>query len=195
MLVSRVNSLLARVHRTARNQNLFRSVTHTAQRYTSKPTTRTSEELINFKPVYKLPYIVHARVLCKLKLYQTAVVLCLTGASVATQAELFIPLTICTVSLTMLGIMGEFFRKLIGIMYVNPTTDEVKIAHLNFWGNRKEMIRPINDIVPPSDIGENISDAFVKFTFVEKSTPNLYLSVKYGHILDKHLFQRVVGEL
>lgn len=194
MSVIRGNSLLALVHRTARNQTLFRHVTHTAQYSTSQPTTRTSEELKNFKPVYQLPYIVHARVLCRLKLYQTAVVLCLTGASVATQADLFFPLTVCTVSLTMLSIMGEFFRKLIGILYVNPATDEVRIAHLNFWGNRKEIIRSINDIVPPSDIGENISDAFVKFKFVDKSTPNLYLSVKYGRILDKDLFQRVIGE-
>lgn len=194
MLVSKVRALLVLANTTARNQTLSRHITYTAQCCNSQPSTRTSEELKHFKPVYKLPYIVHARVLCRLKLYQTGVVLCLTGASVATQTELFIPLTICTVSLAMLAIMGEFFRKLIGILYVNPATDEVRIAYLNFWGNRKEIIQPINNVVPPCEISENLSDTFVKFTFVDKSMPILYLSIRYGQVLDNDLLRHVVGE-
>lgn len=93
----------------------------------------------------------------------------------------------------MLGVMGEFFRKLIGIIYVSPSTRIVKIAHLNFWGNRKEVCYHINDIIPPSDIGENISDAFVKIRFEDSTIPLLYLSVKYGQVLDEKLFSQVIG--
>jgi hypothetical protein len=90
--------------------------------------------------------------------------------------------------------MGEFFRKLVGFVYVNPVTNEVKISHLNFWGNRKDIIHQMNEIVPPCEIGENITDAFVKLSFVNKSLPTLYLSVRHGQILDKQLFSHVIGE-
>lgn len=190
MSLFRVWSFLKPVTQRMRNQSLFYPF-YAARCYCSQP-RKVSEE---FKPVYKLPYIVHARFLCKLKLYQTVVVLGLTGASVATQVELFTPLAICSLALGMLGVMGEFFRKLVGIMYVNPKTDEVTISHLNFWGNRKDVTCRIVDIIPPTDIGENLSDAYVKLTFVDKANYHLYLSVKFGQVLDQEQFCRVIGSL
>lgn len=151
---------------------------------------KTSTE---FEPVYKLPFIVTARIICRLKLYQTVIVLGLAGTSIATQADLLIPLSLCTVSLAMLGTMGEFFRKLIGIIYVNPATYEVKIAHLTFWGNRKDVYYHMNEIIPPVDNGENLSDTYVKLAFVDKSISPLYLSVKHGHVINKELFDKVIG--
>ncbi len=190
MLMTRLSSCSKLVCGALKTQSLFSPITITA-RCCSVQSSSTPPE---FKPVYKLPFIVTARVLCRLKLYQTVIVLGLTGASVATQADLFIPLAICTVSLTMLGIMGEFFRKLVGIIYINPATEEVKISHLNFWGNRKDVIYSINDIIPPVDVGENTNDAYVKLTFADKSIPTLYLSVKHGQVLDRPLFSRIIGE-
>lgn len=156
----------------------------------NQPSRNTSTE---FKPVYKLPFIVTARLICRMKLYQTVIVLGLVGTSVVTQADLIVPLSLCTVSLTMLGIMGEFFRRLIGIIYVNPVTYDVKIAHLTFWGNRKEVFHHMNDIIPPVDNGEDLADTYVKLAFVDKSISPLYLSVKHGHVIDKELFSKVIG--
>lgn len=190
MLLTRLNSCLKLVRGATRTQILFSPNIITARCCAHVSNSNPTE----FKPVYKLPFIVTARVICRLKLYQTGIVLGLTGTSLITQADLLFPLILCTVSLTMLGVMGEYFRKLIGIIYVNPAGDLVKIAHLNFWGNRKDFTCRINDIIPPIDIGENISDAYVKLKFVEESIPTLYLSVKYGHVLDKDSFSRIIGE-
>lgn len=194
MLGNRITSLVTLSRELSRSRVFLRPVTLSTKTYSTQSHPKTSDEVNLFKPVYKLTYIAHAKVLCRLKLYQTAIIVCLTGASIGTQTDLVLPLVLCTVSLTMLAIMGEFFRKLIGILYVNPVTSEVKISHLNFWGNRKDVIRHMNEIVPPCDIGENISDAYVKFSYVNKSLPTMYLSVKYGQILDKQLFSRVIGE-
>ena len=194
MLVNRISSLVTLSREITRSQIFLRPLFISTQSYATQSKQKTSNEVNTFKPVYKLPYIAHARVLCRLKLYQTAIIVTLTGGSLITQTDLFLPLVLCTVSLTMLGIMGEFFRKLIGVVYLNPVTNDVKIAHLNFWGNRKDIVHHMSEIVPPCDIGENISDAYVKLSFVDKSLPTLYLSVKHGQILDKELFSRVIGE-
>jgi hypothetical protein len=66
------------------------------------------------------------------------------------------------VALGMLSIMGEFFRKFVGIIYVNEKTRQAKIAHLTFFGNRKDIVVPLKDIVPLSDLGDNATDIYVK---------------------------------
>lgn len=151
------------------------------------------EDGSDFKMVYRLPSIVFARVICRLKLYQTAIVVSLTGASVATNADLFFPLTVCTLSLGMLALMGEFFRRLVGIVYVDAATNRVKLAHLNFWGNRKDLVVRVEDIVPLTDSGENSDgDVYVRVNFYDTATYKpLYLSVKYGKVLDEKLFSQV----
>ena len=146
-----------------------------------------------FKTIYRFPKISTARFICRLKLYQSAFIVTLTGVAVATDANLSLPFLLCTISLTMLGIMGEFFRKLIGFVYMDPKTDMVKIAHLNFWGNRKDILCHLNDIVPPSDLGENTSDAYVKIKLENSSIPYLFLSLKYGLVENKELFDRLMG--
>ena len=146
-----------------------------------------------FKMVYRFPYIVHARLVCRLKLYQTAFIITMTGASLVSQANLFLPLVICSVSLGMLAVMGEYFRRLIGVIYVDPTQDKVKFSHLDFWGNRKDFVLPVSSVIPLSDTSENPTDIYVKLRFYDKNQPQLYISVKYGLILDKELFHRVVG--
>jgi len=192
MFVNRITSLVTLG--LSRSKLFLRPISISTNCYSTQSHQKKSDEIILFKPVYKFTYISHAKVLCRLKLYQTAIVVCLTGANIVTQTDLVFPLVLCTVSLTMLAIIGEFFRKLIGILYVNPDTNEVKISHLNFWGNRKDVIRHMNEIIPPCEIGENISDTYVKLSYVDKSLPTMYLSVKYGQILDKQMFTRLIGE-
>lgn len=172
----------------------------TASRYVRPSPVHTAlyctsiENKDDFKPVYRLPLIVAARAFCRLKLYQTAIVAGLTGFSFISQADVTLPIILSTVSLAMLAVMGEFFRRLIGLIYVNPETNKVKIAHLTFWGNRREVIHNINDIVPISDTRDRYSDVFVKLNFYDEATRPFYLSIRYGHIFDKELFKRVIGE-
>jgi len=149
----------------------------------------------DFKTIYSFAYIQPARFLCRFKVYQTGIVTFLTGISITTDTNVQLALTVCTVSLVMLGIMGEFFRKLVGFMYIDPSGEQVKIAHLTFWGNRKDVVLPISSIIPLSDTDENPSDVFFKLKFYEKKQPPFYLSLKFGRVVDEDMFHKVLGQL
>jgi len=181
------------------NNRLLRPlVSTTARKYSSLPDkiqpSLASQDTQQFKMVYRFPYIVHARRICSLKLYQTAFVVTLTGASLVTQANIVLPLVVCSISLGMLAIMGEYFRRLVGIIYVDLVNDKVKIYHLDFWGNRKDLILSVNGVIPIIDAGEHPADFYVKVQFYDKKQPPLYMTIKHGVVIDKDLFHRVVRE-
>lgn len=148
----------------------------------------------DYRIIYRFPYIVAAKAICKLKLYQTGVVVGLTGASFFIETDVTYPIGLCSASLVMLAVMGEFFRKLVGLVYVDGSLGRVRIAHLNFWGNRKNIDVETSSIIPFSDAGERTDDAFVKIKFYNKSTTPLYLSFRYGHVTDAESFQHVFGK-
>jgi len=103
------------------------------------------------------------------------------------------PVSLMSLALVMLGVMGELFRKLIGAVYINSSTNRVKISHLNFWGNRKDIIVNMSDIVPISDTDDKFSDVYVKVKFYSQQKP-LFLTVKYGHLLNKDSFHQIFGK-
>ena len=155
---------------------------------------KTEEKQDDFKIVYRFPYIVVARLICKFKLYQTSVVIGLSGFSVFTDVQLIAPLVFCSCSLLLLGVMGEYFRKLVGIVYVNPDTSQVKIAHLNFWGNRENIICSLDDIIPFSDLGDDVKDIYVRIRFYNKPF-SFNMSIRYGLIVNPELFKKVFGHI
>ncbi|XP_063853665.1 transmembrane protein 186-like [Scylla paramamosain] len=93
-----------------------------------------------------------------------------------------VTLAVGTLALGMLGIMGEAFRRVIGILYLSDDEQLVKISHLSFFGRRIDVVLPIQDIVPLSDSGERVSDAF----FV--------LSLRFGGVVDASGFEKVFGK-
>ena len=149
----------------------------------------------DFKTIYSFAYIQPARFLCRFKVYQTGIVVFLTGLSITTDTNVQFALTVCTVSLVMLSIMGEFFRKLVGFMYTDPTGEQIKIAHLTFWGNRKDVVLPISSIIPLCDTAENSSDVFFKLKFYDKKQSPFYLSLKFGRVVDEDMFHKVLGQM
>jgi TMEM70/TMEM186/TMEM223 protein family len=147
----------------------------------------------NFQMIYRFPYVVPAKVICRLKLYQTGIVSAFTAVSFFCGYDVFVPLVVGSVSLVMLGVMGEFFRKLIGAVYLNSHKNQVKISHLDFFGNRKDVFVNIDDIVPISSTNETPSDPYVKIIFSDEKRRPLLISLKYGKVLDEKTFQEVFG--
>ena len=147
----------------------------------------------NFLMIYRFPYVVPAKVICRLKLYQTGIVSISTAVSIFCGYDVFVPLVVGSVSLVMLGVMGEFFRKLIGAVYLNSHTNQVKISHLDFFGNRKDIFETIDNIVPISSTNETPSDPYVKIFFTDEKRRPLLMSLKYGKVLDDQAFQEVFG--
>ena len=56
-------------------------------------------------------------------------------------------------ALAMLCWMSHFFRRLVGILYVNESGTMLRVAHLTFWGRRQETYCPVADVIPMKSPG------------------------------------------
>lgn len=97
-------------------------------------------------------------------------------------------------SLALMYGFGQLFRLLIGSIYVSPDSNLVRISHLTFFGNRAEVIVPINDILKLEDANQNLNDLFLQVKMLNAQKNNtLYICLKYGGILDRNKFAYVFG--
>jgi len=92
--------------------------------------------------------------------------------------------------------MGNFFSRLIGVIYVTDADpDIVRIAHMTFWGNRKDEIYTKNELVPFSDLPDSTRDIYIHIKTYSDPESKLYLSLKYGEIHDKLELENIFGQL
>ncbi|XP_056227163.1 transmembrane protein 186 isoform X1 [Seriola aureovittata] len=151
--------------------------------------------------IYTLPYIKLLRAVSRLKLLQTAItvvilppvyVLYLQGdvplflASYTTGIALFAGVMLYTVS--------HFFRRVVGMMYLDPSQTTLKVSHLTFWGKRHDIYLPVSDVMTISDTGDSAKEIILKLKRYS-SPQTLYFSTHYGRVVDKLGFERVFGNL
>lgn len=153
----------------------------------------------NFAPIYKFPYIVPATAICRLKLYQTGITIAMVpstfvlyGAGIATMSQCQTAFAVSCFACTILYVMSSFFRRLVGIMYLNNNRDTLKIAHLTFMGKRRDVLVPVEDIVPFADIGDLSNKVYYPLKFYSTDQYYYYI-VRYGGILEPDLFKFVFG--
>jgi hypothetical protein len=99
-----------------------------------------------------------------------------------------------TLAGVMLYIMGNFIRKLIGIIAVNEKMDYVRLSRLTFWGNRRDHYLPIMSIMPLSDYCENPMNTYITIRTFD-SDDTLLMSIRYGGIKDIDAFQQIFGNI
>ena len=101
---------------------------------------------------------------------------------------------VASFALAMLCWMSYFFRRLVGILYVNESGTMLRVAHLTFWGRRQDTYCAVSDMIPLSESEEQVQDVFVRIQqYSGKQT--FYLTLRYGRILDKERFSQVFGTL
>ena len=154
--------------------------------------------------VYKFPYIVPARIFSRVKFYLTAInlLIFLNGIVLFFQGSipfnnLLIIMGISTFSTALMYIFGQVFRRLIGSIYISSNHKFVRLSHLTFFGNRQESVVPIDLIYPLIETNPNIDDIFLRVSG-ENSTQlknSLFLTLKYGGILDEEKFEQIFGPL
>ena len=94
-----------------------------------------------------------------------------------------------------LGAMGEFFRKFIGIIYLSEDKSKVIISHNTFMGSRRDVWMNISDIVPISDTPENAKEELIwKIYIDEKEQKSFYICTKFGGIVNPRLFADIFGD-
>ncbi|XP_029358095.1 transmembrane protein 186 [Echeneis naucrates] len=164
----------------------------TAHRYSDLSTKK-------YTMIYTLPYIKLLRAVSRLKLLQTAItvailppvyVLYLLGdvpfflVSYTTGIAVFAGVMLYTAS--------HFFRKVVGMMYLDPSETTLKVSHLTFWGKRHDIYLPVADVMTIGDTGDAANEIILKLKRYS-SPQTFYFSTYYGRVVDKSGFERVFG--
>ena len=122
-----------------------------------------------FRVFYRLPQIILIRLFSRLKIFQTGITVALVPWTYYLKHQgLVEPSTfVYTISLSafatfMLFTISQVSQRFIGLGAYDWSTDTVRLSHMTFWGHRKDLFVPLQDLIPPSDVGENTSDVFFK---------------------------------
>lgn len=149
--------------------------------------------------IYTLPYIKLLRAVSRLKLLQTVItvvilppvyVLYFQGAassflvSYTTGIALFAGVMLYTAS--------HFFRRVVGMMYLDPSQTTLKVSHLTFWGKRHDIYLPVSDVMTIGDTGDSVNETILKLKRYS-SPETLYFSKHFGRVVDKQAFETVFG--
>ncbi|XP_074742540.1 transmembrane protein 186 [Strix uralensis] len=159
------------------------------------------EKTEEFKLVYRFPGIKYCRVLSRLKLLQTATTMvmlppiCYLYLQDQVSLNIFLYTTgIAVFAGAMLYGMSYFFRRIIGLIYLNETGRTVKVAHLTFWGRRNDIYCPTESVMTLDEVGDSKRELLLQFKRYN-STDILYFTIKFGQIVDRQKFSQIFGEL
>ncbi|NXI96695.1 TM186 protein, partial [Psophia crepitans] len=152
-----------------------------------------------FRLVYRFPGIKYCRVLSRLKLLQTATTVVMLPPicylylqDQVSQNILMYTTGIALFAGAMLYGMSYFFRRIIGLIYLNETGRTVRVAHLTFWGRRNDLYCPIETVMTLDEVGDSKGELLLQFKRCN-STDILYFTVKYGQIVDRQRFTQIFG--
>lgn len=76
---------------------------------------------------------------------------------------------------------------MVGFIYLNREKELMKIAYIDFWGNRKDIVSSISDIQMKSK-PKSVQSIFGSL-YVQKSTEETYrINLRFGEVLDEDLY-------
>ncbi|XP_010187831.1 PREDICTED: transmembrane protein 186 [Mesitornis unicolor] len=154
-----------------------------------------------FKLVYRFPWIKYCRVLSRLKLVQTATTVGMLPpiCYLYLQEQVSQNILLYTTGITlfagaMLYAVSYFFRRIIGLIYLNEASRTVRVAHLTFWGRRNDIYCPIETVMTLDEVGDGKGELLLRFRRYN-SAEILYFTIKFGQIVDRQKFTQIFGEL
>lgn len=158
-------------------------------------------ETEKFQMVYRFDAIRAFGYLSKLKVAQTALTVVALPPGFYWYSQGLMTLnSLCLVggiagfALAMLCWMSYFFRRLVGILYVNESGTMLRVAHLTFWGWRQDTYCPVADVIPLAETQDRPQELFMRIQqYSGKQT--FYITLRYGRILDQERFTQVFGVL
>ncbi|KAM7009563.1 transmembrane protein 186 [Tautogolabrus adspersus] len=151
--------------------------------------------------IYTLPHIKLLRAVSRLKLLQTAFTAVILPPVFALylhgDAPLFLVSYTTGIALfagVMLYTASHLFRRVIGMMYLDPSQTTLKVSHLTFWGKRSDIFLPVSDVMTIADTGDSRNEVILKLK--RYSDPEtFFFSTHYGRVVDKQGFEKVFGTI
>ena len=157
----------------------------------------------DFKVFYRFKQILFARLLSRMKLYQTGICIVVLPPMVYFSSigtfpweNTYMACGIAGFACCMLFAMSAYLRRIIGLMSLNLKTNTVKVSHLTFWGGRRDLYLDVKDVVQLSELPDNIAnEPLIKFRQYN-SESYLFFTLRFGNnIVDKDSFEYVFGSL
>lgn len=153
-----------------------------------------------FEVVFKFPHIILIRALARFKIYQSAVMLSgvpLVHSAVKegylTSDSAFQIYLGAGAALGTLYCISNIVRKLVCLISIHNDMKHVRLARMTFWGNRRNVIVPIESIVPLSEVGRSSHDIYTDLKTYDGSV-KLYIPLTKAGIHDLENFEYIFGK-
>ncbi|CAJ1053217.1 transmembrane protein 186 [Xyrichtys novacula] len=154
-----------------------------------------------FTMIYTLPHIRFLRAVSRLKLFQTAFTLVILPPVYAFYLHGDVPISLVSYTTgvalfagVMLYTASHFLRRVVGMMYLDPSQTTLKVSHLTFWGRRNDIFLPVTDVMTIADTGDSRNEMILKLKRFS-SPQTFYFSTHYGRVVDREGFEKVFGPL
>ena len=177
--------------------------------------TKTSKTVKNspandsdtYKEIFRFAHIPILLIVCRGKIYITAslftcspIVLYSWFYDNLAQQDLNVFGSLIGFSVGTLFFFGEFFRRCVCLVYISKDDTTVKLSHMSFWGKRRNIEVPLEDIIPLSETSERVGNIFWKVSFYPNSDAskivdrsNLLICTKFGNVKDNEAMIKIFG--
>lgn len=149
--------------------------------------------------IYTFRHIKLLRAVSRLKLLQTAITVVILPPVYILyfQGEVSFFLVSYTTGLALFaGVMlyaaSHFFRRVVGMLYLDPSQTTLKVSHLTFWGRRRDIYLPVSDVMTIGDTGDSVKETILKLKRYS-SPETMYFSTHFGCVVDSQGFDKVFG--
>ncbi|XP_064536592.1 transmembrane protein 186 isoform X1 [Drosophila montana] len=186
----------------------YASTQAVTQPATSTSTTKTGKSsaldagFTEWRPIYRLPLIRLVAAFNRLKIYQalitvagTPVAIALENAGQVSGDVLGIYTAIGVTGLMTLSLASYVATNIIGFIYINDHQDQLKLAYVDFWGRRKELLVDIEDLLPDWEPKSRRRLGFYQPICLRTDKKQRYkLLHRFGIITDPLLFEGLFGQ-
>ncbi|XP_073812491.1 transmembrane protein 186 [Musca autumnalis] len=161
-----------------------------------------SSDADEWRTVYRLPLIRLASAFNRVKIpYGIFNAIAIPGAFAMEQASQ-LPASTATlvgaVGLTSwmtLSICSLLTKNLVGIIYINDDNDKLKVAYIDFWGKRNDVVIAVDDLVPESEKQKPSKfDFYQTLTLYSNDRVKFKLLQRFGQVEDPEAFVAIFGE-
>lgn len=160
-----------------------------------------SAEAAEWTPIYRFKRIKTIGFMSRLKIGQTGFVVSLVPLSYwwyaggqMDQNALLMTNGAAILAMVMLYVVTAFTQRLIGVISISNDRSVVRIGYLTFWGFRQDVIVPVEDLVPISDMDYRDRDFYITLKRYSDADFRLHMAVKEFTIVDEELFEQVFGQ-
>lgn len=187
----------------ASNTMLLRNIaTNHTQQQQRPATVGTPTAGDEWRTIYHLPMIRLASAFNRVKIpYGILNAVVIPGAFAMEQATQLPPTTamfISAVGVTTwmtLAICSYFVKNLVGFVYLNDNNDKLKLAYVDYWGKRCDIVIDLDDLVPESEkLKTSKFDFYQSLTFYSDEKMKYKLLQRFGSIEDREAFIAIFGD-